>query len=672
MPVFFLCILLLPVESYSFRNIDSIIYPEIYRFHPGDDITWARSDIDDSGWDELPFGVFPYDRWDGIGWFRYVIEVDSSVGRTPIGFVLSQRGAVEVYLDGKRIYKAGQLGLIGEEEVPDLRWHLQAFSFTGTSDEKIRSRHLLAIRYSSRFLQKPWWSGYLPGFQFRFVNIEKTNADRQTYVRKITTHQFGLTGVCLVFALLHFLLHIFQARLKINLYFATLTVLAAVNIFFEFQRYLPDNPNDLIWSQRLAQVSFVLFALACLRFMYAVIYSKRPRIFIIFGLAAFGLCIWTGFQPFVVDQILFLYMLLAVAEITRALIATRKKESLFGGGWILRIGAAPLLLAIAFELLGGLRIIPRFWEFVDFPTPFYGMLGFIAGMSIFLAHHVSEMNKELERQLIHVKTLSAKTLEQERRAKTQAVERAKLEAENERKSRELEEARALQLSMLPQCIDRIPGLDICFHMDTATEVGGDYYDYDLGEDGTLTLTIGDATGHGMKAGTMVSVIKSLFVADASKSDIVPFFHKCNRTIRQMQLGNLYMSLILLKIKERNMVLSAAGMPPIFIYRHGTKSVEERIIKGMPLGGATQFPYKTVNIALNPGDTVLLMSDGYPELLNEQGEMLDYPRIKDIFREAAEKPSTEIVHHLMEAGEAWRNGRMQDDDITFVVFKIGDY
>jgi len=80
------------------------------------------------------------------------------------------------------------------------------------------------------------------------------------------------------------------------------------------------------------------------------------------------------------------------------------------------------------------------------------------------------------------------------RAKEMELERRLLEAEDARKSKELEEARLLQLSMLPECAGEIPGLDICFHMETATEVGGDYYDYHLADDGTLTVVFGDATG----------------------------------------------------------------------------------------------------------------------------------------------------------------------------------
>ena len=78
---------------------------------------------------------------------------------------------------------------------------------------------------------------------------------------------------------------------------------------------------------------------------------------------------------------------------------------------------------------------------------------------------------------------------------------------NDRRAQELEEARHLQLSMLPKKLPNLPHLDIAAYMKTASEVGGDYYDFHLGEDGTLTIAVGDATGHGLKAGTMVSVVK---------------------------------------------------------------------------------------------------------------------------------------------------------------------
>ena len=90
---------------------------------------------------------------------------------------------------------------------------------------------------------------------------------------------------------------------------------------------------------------------------------------------------------------------------------------------------------------------------------------------------------------------------------------------------------------------------------------------------------------------------------------------------------------------------------------------------MPLGGPASFPYKQRETTLAPGDTVLLMSDGFAELFNNKDEMLDYSRVKEIFKEAADRSADEIIAHLFKAGEKWSKGRPQDDDITFVVLKV---
>jgi sigma-B regulation protein RsbU (phosphoserine phosphatase) len=77
----------------------------------------------------------------------------------------------------------------------------------------------------------------------------------------------------------------------------------------------------------------------------------------------------------------------------------------------------------------------------------------------------------------------------------------------------------------------------------------------------------------------------------------------------------------------------------------------------------------VNTELKTRDTVLLMSDGFPELFNSEREMLDYPRAKQLFGELAERSSQEIIDRLAEEAEKWRGEAPQNDDITFVVVKV---
>ena len=168
---------------------------------------------------------------------------------------------------------------------------------------------------------------------------------------------------------------------------------------------------------------------------------------------------------------------------------------------------------------------------------------------------------------------------------------------------------------------------------------------------------------------MVSIIKSLFISDTSNGELFNFLKKCSETIKQMNLGNLFMGLQIIKYKNHKMVVSSAGMPPINIYRAETNSVEEIVIKSMPLGGPSLNNYETKEIEINKGDVLLLMSDGYPELFNENDEMFGYLRAKEAFKDSALKSADAISLELTNIGKRWRGKRPQEDDITFVVMKV---
>lgn len=244
-----------------------------------------------------------------------------------------------------------------------------------------------------------------------------------------------------------------------------------------------------------------------------------------------------------------------------------------------------------------------------------------------------------------------------------------IQAENERKSEELEEARQLQLAMLPKELPILQNLEIAVYMQTATEVGGDYYDFHVGNDGTLTAVVGDATGHGMKAGTMVTITKSLFDTLASEENILDSFSKISSIIKGMKFRHLSMCLTMLKIKEKRMIFSSAAMPPIMIFRKGIKKVEEINLKGMPLGTFKDFPYQQAELELNSNDVILLMSDGFPELLNSNNEMFGYERTQNLFKELATESAEKIISKLKEECSKWIKEKDLIDDVTFVVIKI---
>nr|MBA2341699.1 SpoIIE family protein phosphatase [Pyrinomonadaceae bacterium] len=333
------------------------------------------------------------------------------------------------------------------------------------------------------------------------------------------------------------------------------------------------------------------------------------------------------------------------------------------GAWILLGGVQVLALGMFAILLTQLKIL-KLPDDYFFLVELALILGVPVAVSIFLARNFARTNRDLEEQLAQVKQLSLQQIEQERDA-------AILRAENDRRAKELEEARQLQLSMLPKHLPQLPDLEIAAYMKPATEVGGDYYDFHLGADGTLTVAVGDATGHGLKAGTVVAATKSLFNAFAGEQSIPQIFARTSQALKRMNMRGLYMAMVMVKIKDGHMTISAAGMPPALIYRESTKEIEEVVIRAMPLGSVSNFAYQQQEFTLSAGDAVLMMSDGFPEMFNEHGEMLDYGKAKTVLEEVAQSTPQEIINRFMLAGDEWAGTRAQDDDVTFVVLKVKD-
>ena len=269
-------------------------------------------------------------------------------------------------------------------------------------------------------------------------------------------------------------------------------------------------------------------------------------------------------------------------------------------------------------------------------------------MSIYLARNFSRTSRKLE---------------------TEELERQLLEVENTRKTEELEEARNLQMSMLPQGPPELPNLDVAFEMRPATEVGGDYYDFNLTDDGQLTIAIGDATGHGMNAGLVVSAVKSLFKTSTPEAGNLATLERISQGIKSMNLKRLYMAMTLATFNGNKLSLASAGMPPTLIYRSDENMVEEILLEGMPLGGVIGSERQEATFELKSGDTLLLMSDGLPEMLNPENEMLDYPKTKELFTEVADKSPKTIIRHIFRESTSWADGEPQADDVTLVVIKI---
>ncbi len=276
----------------------------------------------------------------------------------------------------------------------------------------------------------------------------------------------------------------------------------------------------------------------------------------------------------------------------------------------------------------------------------------------------SAFNRMAEDLSIH----QQKLLEQERARKEQELQQRLMHVEFERKTVELEDARRFQLSMLPKELPRHEAYDVAVYTRTATEVGGDYYDFHLADD-VLSVTIGDATGHGAKAGTMVTVIKTLFAGYGGATAPAAFLGDAAEKIKRMDLGRMAMALSLGRLDGRTLTLSSAGMPPVLVHRAANSRVEEIALSATPLG-TLGTAYEETRVELAAGDTVLFLSDGFPELMNDAGQQLGYAAALDAFGEAARETSAQVVIDSLETfAKRWHGDAPPNDDVTFVVVRI---
>jgi serine phosphatase RsbU (regulator of sigma subunit) len=223
--------------------------------------------------------------------------------------------------------------------------------------------------------------------------------------------------------------------------------------------------------------------------------------------------------------------------------------------------------------------------------------------------------------------------------------------------------------MLPRELPNLPNIEIAVYMKTATEVGGDYYDFSFSSDGSLNVAIGDATGHGMKAGTLVSLMKALFTSDSIKLEIGEFFQSSNDALKKMRMERVMMGFAMLNLKDGKVKLINAGMPPIYLYHKTNRKVEEIALHCLPLGALSIASFNLQKFEIAQGDTILMMSDGFPELQNEHGELFGYDRVQESFEKVVEKHPEEIISYLNDEASHWINGNEPDDDVTFVVLKM---
>jgi serine phosphatase RsbU (regulator of sigma subunit) len=658
---------------------DYVEISDSWRFHPGDDTIWASSTFDDSQWDTLKSMMWmdEYDirDWEGIGWFRKVIKIDSSLKNKSIGLMIHHEGASEIFLNGVKIFSFGKVSTrASEEEIFDP--HNVPYVMTFDQD----SIYTLAIRYSNhsyigwKYLYQKFFSHI--GFSFSVVDFNEKIDSHMELTIENSSFVWSLFAFYFTFALIFFLLYFFYSKKVQNLFFALFVFGIAIYFLSAGIQQLSHTSLEIIALCRLVQfLGYSLTFISLLLFLYQVVYQKRIRVFWIF-LTLFlivNLIFFIrdddggGFDYLIPTAITIVFLLIESIRVVVAGIRRKIKNIS-----ILAIGT--ILFALLFI---NLIILPVYIDMASShgPNAFIFILIIMTftclpvSMAIYLAKSYSETHNNLEQQLRNVKKLSKEQIEQE---KINADLKLKSELERqeyERRTKELDEARDLQLSMLPRDIPQVTNLDLAVYMKTATEVGGDYYDFKQESPDSLIALIGDATGHGMKAGMMVTVAKSLFQNLCNTPQLDNMLQRINDSILLMGFQPMLMSLMLTRIKSNTIEIINGGMPEAWIYKSKTERIIEVEASGPPLGGFKGYKFLSSTIKLEKGDVIILMTDGLGERFNEKNEMLGYKKSREIFNELVHLNAQKIIEGLVDESEKWGGKREQDDDMTFIVIKI---
>lgn len=639
--------------------------PSSWYYASGDSPEWRLTDYDHTNWEQISTSITANDlqfaEWTGIGWFRLTIDADSSIVGYPLSLeVISQNGAAEVFLNGEQLYEFGKVGLNQEEELSHHERRPRVFTL------KYPGRHILAVRYSNHSYDYYHERGLHAGFRYILQDANHHIDTSFEQTRVFTIYQAFFSGILLVFCVVHLLLYVFYRRKKENLYYALFTGSFAILNFLNYQIGFAITGSQVITLLQFQMLFRAATIIYFMRFAYALFYDLVPRQFWIFTIVMTADAVYRaffslgapGYSELIMDFILLAFYVEIIRVVVLAIVRKKEGAWIFGFGIALFTTCQAVIILINYDLLSGTQEI-------------YGMtgtIGLLLAMSVSLSRSVALTNQRLASKLVEVRELSKKAIEQERLNQQQEMDRKILELDNRRKTQELEEARKLQLSMLPEKMPQFNGYDVAFHMTTATEVGGDYYDFSKNGNGSLTVALGDATGHGLKAGMVVATAKSYFQTFAGEADNLDLLRKISVGIKNMNLRMLYMSMTLLRLEHDHIKIASAGMPPAMVYREKTGEINHIVIKGLPLGSKPDYPYSEQIIAMEEGDTMLVFSDGLPEAFNRQRKMLETDRISEAMKKSPSLSTQELIKTLVSMVSSWTESESLHDDITIAVIR----
>jgi sigma-B regulation protein RsbU (phosphoserine phosphatase) len=251
--------------------------------------------------------------------------------------------------------------------------------------------------------------------------------------------------------------------------------------------------------------------------------------------------------------------------------------------------------------------------------------------------------------------------------------------------RQLQTVRALQRHLLPRKVPQLAGWDLAAHYAPGLWPGGDYYDFLTLPDGRVLMLVADASDQGAPAAALVAMVRVVLHSCPLSSGVerLPFcpLHEpgmqpphvllghLNRVLAENSLEEQFLTAFcgLLNPADGNFHYANAGHPYPRCWRASSGIIEPlRDAVGLPLGVNAQASYHHKRIDLEPGDALVLYTDGLTAALNDCGQTFGHESLDGAIRRAAELGARAIKAEVLGALEEFLNGQEIRDDVTLVV------
>ncbi len=238
--------------------------------------------------------------------------------------------------------------------------------------------------------------------------------------------------------------------------------------------------------------------------------------------------------------------------------------------------------------------------------------------------------------------------------------------------RELDMAKKIQLSLLPERPPKIKGCDIGTYYLPMKEIGGDFYDFYVKDEKSFSCLVADVSGHGAAAALIASMLKVSF---SSTADLYNQPREALLKMNRSLLGNLGKKFVTavyahIDLKEKTLTYSSAGHPAILVQRRS----EQRIIylepKGQFLGWFDDIKLREYTFSIEIGDRILIYTDGLIEAFNDKHVMFDYDHLEEALMKNTSLSAEGLTYFLGYHIKEWVGfTRDFEDDITLVTVDI---